>query len=256
MLKVMFVPVSIVFAVFFGIFSIKPEIMLTLAKTDELTVARETLSKTQERNGNILAQKVLIDQNSVESGFVDGYVPENKVSEKVLHEIHQFASESEVTLVNVTPAEKVKKAAVAPEVVVDPAALLADPTLAPLPSYAGEPDVFGFGVQIVGEYPKIRSFVDKIFRQNSMNAIQEMEIKRDDETATQSSMLQASLIVKYGYLPPVEIADGPFNYNDPVFNSKEVKFGPVGELKKIITTSTPALIVGSGEVGRDNPFVQ
>lgn len=251
------VPASIVFAVFFGIFSIKPEIVNMLAKQDELEVVNATLDKTQERNGNIMAQKASIDGKLPEADFVDGYVPEKRVSEKIVHEIHQIATETEVTLVNISPVEERRKIEVVPEATVDPAALLADPFLAAnLPKYVGKPETFSFNVQMVGEYPKIKNFIDKVFRENSINSIQEIKVARDKDSAGQSNMLQGRLLLQYGYIPPVEIARGPFNYDAPIFNVKAIDFGAVEELKKIIMKNIPDLIVGSGEVGKDNPFVQ
>lgn len=189
--------------------------------------------------------------------IVKEYLPEVKVEERIISNISYLASDSNVSLLDISLADGVKKveAGVVAPVEIDPATGL--PVIAPQTGIQSTTAK----ISVAGSYQQIRIFLDGIESLPLCNVIdsasiktKEAEKKADGAEASNPDSLIVDMDVSFGYMAVSKITGvtaSTFNANidEPTVTALKGYFSS----KNQVATSSAGFVGEKG--GRTNPFL-
>ena len=193
--------------------------------------------------------------------FVDKYYPKALDEERVVDMFNYLAQQSGIIVTEVvatqTPpvnvADNVYNEAVNSGLTPEEATMKA--TAAALAA----PREYLAKVVVLGAYPNLKDFLNRIYRSDRLHATQKFSItyrKRDpnkveEETAEGilDNFLIGSLEAKFPYVGDQRVSDA---LNDPLFQSPTFDFKAAEQAVSFVTSPLPSL--DTGETGRTNPY--
>ncbi|NTW27201.1 MAG: hypothetical protein HGA36_02665 [Candidatus Moranbacteria bacterium] len=248
-LKFLFFPIVLVIAlaIFFGF--IWPEFG-NLAEIRTIKAAKMAeLKAINDKQAAIAMIGKKISDNMAGEAIVNEYLPKVKVEEKIINGINYLATDANISLVNMTVGGAAKDVnAVANQIVaaVDPATGL------PVIDKAEKIKYTTVSISLVGEYDKIRLFLDNLQKMPMLNTIQNLNIHKQEnkptEDAQPSSLLAMTANVDFGYLGVSKID----NQLGKKFEDK-LDDQTIESLASYI--SQKSQLIEGGSKGKANPFL-
>ncbi len=257
-LKTFFFPIILVIivALFFGF--ILPLIKDIKIQNDNKASKEETLKTISDKQLAIEQNGKMIADDFDNKKAVNTYLPEIKVEEKIITGINLLASDASVALLDLTLAGKEN---------VQPSANFVVSAVKPAQSQASSLQFTSATISVIGEYDKIKIFLDNLERMPILNKINSItivkkEAKDDDKQLTEEelaasagseSKLVAEIAIDFGYMPFVNIE-----------NEKIGEFD--GKIDKSVIDSFSAYIASKSKIieakndevgtkGKTNPFL-
>jgi hypothetical protein len=143
--------------------------------------------------------------NSEVKDIVKGYLPEDKAEEKIINGVNYLAGDANISLVSISltspkrvSASDIDANALVSNIVIDPLTgqeVLVNPN--PIKQTSAK-------IALMGDYEKIRIFLDNLQRMPIFNTIKSISISKQKTTtqdvAVADSSLTVDLVVDFGYL--------------------------------------------------------
>lgn len=209
-LKFLFFPIVLVIslAIFAGF--IWPEISNVKKVNEELLAANTELKAIGEKRLAIESIGKKISDNADGESIVSSYLPENKAEERIISGINYLASDANVSLVNISLSDAKDTSVPTNNSVTgissdELESFMIDPmTGQQVLNKVNKMQSISVKISLVGDYDKIRIFLDNLQRMPVFNTIKSVNIvKQKDEAATaetSATILLADIDVNFGYL--------------------------------------------------------
>jgi len=264
-LKILFFPIMLVISGVIFVGYIWPEI-------DNIkNINKEKLSNSQTLAA-IKSKQAAIEQigtqmvNDVDGNtMIDNYLPDKKVEEKIIGGINYFAADAGVSLADIS-IKDVEPAVVSGQNPAAPAtgALSADGSANAQISQADTNRMLfsEVSISIIGDYSKIRLFIDELQRMALFSSIKSLAISNKvqaagsasgSENTVNSTNLLSDIVVDFGYLKSYGLDNNRIAQFKPGLDNETIS-----TLKQYIsqkTASITSLINSSGNKGKTNPFL-
>ena len=265
-LKFLFFPVMIIISLSLFIGYVWPEITDLRMANDQKIVNQQALQDINNKKAAVDKVGSQITDDAAGTSFVNNYLPNTKVEERILSGINFLASDSSVGLINVSLKDAVN-ASNAPSTqlqgfgLVSPASVdvnAVQTTATSQSATQAAADSLQFTeatLSISGNYDDIRLFIDQLQRMTILNSIRSVTISSsssdDDSNAkVDPSILSAVVIVDFGYLDPVKIDARKVANFKPDMDSDTMKV-----LQQYVSQKAPDANSGGDSNGKTNPFL-
>jgi hypothetical protein len=216
-LKSLFFPIMMVLslAVFAGY--IWPEIQSIRKINEEILTKKTEMAAINEKKIAIESVGRKISDNTDED-IVLKYLPQNKTEEQIIGGVNYLAGAANVSLIDISLNSVEDKAATADAAVVLPSLVGIDSSLLPQQVVNGDAlKTTPVKIVLVGDYAKIRIFLDSLQRMPVINTVKSVNITKQDTAinnvlvaASQASLnigdtLLATVEVDFGYLATAKV---------------------------------------------------
>jgi Tfp pilus assembly protein PilO len=249
-LKTLFFPIVMIVsvAIFFGY--IWPEIG-TIKKINEDNIVKTAeLQALKVKSESIDEIGREISSNAGVESVVKEYLPEKKAEERIISGINYLVSASGVSLANIALADTTGASVVATAPMIDPM------TGEEIVNDTVSLQTVSAKLSLIGEYEKIRIFLDSLQRMPIFNTIKSLNIKKqeiktvDAAEEVNSSTLVVDVDVDFGYLAVSKI-------NNQQVDDFEIDVDKqiVDALKDYISEKSQMPAGDDGAKGKTNPFL-
>lgn len=257
-LKFLFFPIILVVSATIFAAYVWPEIENVKTLNTDLLASKDTLQAVKDRQAALEAMGQQINSDASTQSLIMSYLPVKKVEEQIINNANFLATDAGVSLANMSVKD-----------VVDPT-LAAAPVAAPAPSSAIIPSTLGnpaelsgaqpannvqfseATIQVTGKYDQLRSFFSQLQRMSILNEVKSVKVSKaqssSDTKTADPSILQADLVIDYGYVPSMHFSNQQIANAKVVFDSKTI-----GDLRNYTTQKVPSIDTGS--LGTANMFL-
>lgn len=219
------------------------------------------LAKDKQAAINQIGDQLKNDSDT--SSLITTYLPTSKVEERIISGVNYLATDSGVSLVNMSlqdaSADSQIDSSSSPAVAAAPA--IAEPVAA-MPGAADVPvaapaassrisdvKLSEARITVNGEYDKLRIYFDQLERMPLYKTIKSLDIKQAAaQDGGTSSTLSADLVVDFGYIAPVKVNSAKLEAFKPGLD-----MGTISDLKNFTSQKIPA--VNASGAGKTNPFL-
>lgn len=261
-LKLLFFPIMLVLSMAVVVIYILPEVgkikvvnETWIAKSNELQLILD-----KKKAIELVGEKISSDVEG--ESLIVGYVPKNKTEERIISGISYLASDANVSIIEMSlssvPAKKVVESAVVamPDPIGDPLLMPASQSQ-PVLSSVSIADTTAAKISLVGDYAKIRVFLDNLQRMPILNTIKSINILKPEEKtgedavadAAPSDSLKVEVVVDFGYLGFTEVKNTQFENFDTALDT------PTMDTLKTYISQKSQLNLDEGAKGKSNPFL-
>ena len=266
-LKFLFFPIILVISVTIFISYIWPEIG-SVKKINEDKIAKNgELQAIKEKQSAIELIGKKISDNADGEDILSNYLPQNKIEERIISGVNYLAGDANVSLVNISLSSAKDAAALTSAAAPDPSTSLApvgaavaavlpvDPiTGQPIPSSTSPVQTTSAKISLIGDYAKIRIFLDSLQRMPIFNTIKSVDItkqKSDNKDAgTSDSALSVDINVDFGYMDVAKVDSQRIENFNAGLDSQTID-----SLKKYISQKSQSIGSDSDAKGKANPFL-
>ncbi len=264
-IKILVFPAVLAISITILIAYIWPEIDALRKANGDLAGSKAILENILEKKSKMENLKNSLNQNQDKEKFVLDFLPLKKNDEGVINGINYLATNSGVSLVNLTIEEDKNQVAVVEN---DPGAVDSKKVLFSQSSEVNansqvnklaeaKMQFVKSKISIVGNYENIKTFLEDLYKMEMLNSIDSILISKQEEGQSQgvkvdqnSNTLYSNIEVSFAYLPRTKI-NGDFS--SPIFSQTSFDFTAYNKLNGLISRKIPKLEVG--EEGRSNPFL-
>ncbi|MDD5397402.1 MAG: hypothetical protein PHW24_05120, partial [Candidatus Moranbacteria bacterium] len=204
------------------------------------------LGAIQEKQAAIETLGNQLTDSSNREVSVKNYLPENKVEERIIASINYLAGDANVSLADVSMGGV--STVVAPPVVVDPNVPASTP--------ASLVKTTSAKISLVGNYEKIRIFLDGLAHMPIFNTVKSLDItkqipEKKDGVAVDDGTLTAIIVVDFGYEDAAKLAAGSVTNFNPKLDDETIN-----TLQQYISTKSQLSNDNGGSAkGKSNPFM-
>jgi hypothetical protein len=262
-LKTISFPVFALFAIFLGIFWIRPSVEAILSGRNTL-IQKESLlaEKKKVKEGNVpvlLAERerlISVDNPDKIGTTIYEYLPESESQEKLVDAFQYLASQTGVMISDIIFRDGERRIDEFPAsgMMIDGSEEAAASLEIPMPQY----DSFVLTAEFRGSYGNIRDFLTAVTRPDRSSELLSFSIERDPETKKgpdgeplpDSGMLSGLISAKISYLPKRVYRQG---YLLPVFEAETFDTQVVDKVKEA-RNNLPELVFSGNPEQRSNPF--
>lgn len=262
-LKFLFFPLTLIVSVFIFIGYVWPEIMNLKTANEENLKKKQDLQIIEDKKEAIKRINDQIDGNSEGELLVKGYLPANRIEEKIMTDVNFLATDSSVSLVNISIEDK--------QIKEDEAATMALSAAMVSGAQVGSDnkpvEIKREGLQyttakilLAGKYQNIRIFIDQLQTMAVFNSIESIniskaELKKDGsiegEVASNDAEpnLSAEVIINFGWMNPIAInSKNISNFKSGMDNDT------VSVLTNYVSKKAPSTETFGDKEGKSNPF--
>lgn len=276
-LKFLFFPLILVVSISIFIGYIWPEISnLRIANEEKM----KHVSEVEGINNKKAAiQRIDAEINGDNEGetIINNYLPNAKVEERILTSVNFLASDSEVSLVDLSfdngnPEKKNENVELLSSGSPLSAAIASNAVNTSNPDNQkadaiGDKQVMHTTIMVSGEYEKIRLFIDQLQKMSPLNSIKNLTISSQTEesdkqgdvaegedtsnTQVSSSELSAEMNVDFYWMSPVKIDSQKIaNFKSGLDNDT------IAVVKQYVSQKAPSVDKFGDASGKRNPFLQ
>lgn len=243
-LKIFLTPLAFLVAVVVSIWYIWPAAMNIQLKMDEVKISQENLNTTLEKKNNVAILADSLDKNKDKEEFILKFIPSSKDEEKIVNGLNYLASDSGVSLFNVSMKDdKVSEKPVASDLTTPEQSRDASSTM-PAIKFAL------VNIAISGKYENIKIFLSQLHKMEIINKINSLSILKATGDDTGGDILTANLEIKFGYMPYINQAG---NNLSAVFSKSNFNFDSYSKINELVSQKIPVL--DAGQKGKANPFL-
>lgn len=231
-----------------------------------LLVEKETkLSKVDAVMQNAEILYAQIGSNSADTRLLFDYVSKNREEEKLIESINALAKGEELFVINISVTDvnnsglpdleyaqnSISAVSIAPDGTADPASDPARLAWEEMKKERSTPRELAVKVLVVGEYAKIKSFINQMYGFKRFNQLSSLGISSSqNESGEATNLLQANMTFEFNYVRALEkISD--FDIEDPVFGAQTFD---MTALKAVREKSVDVRQVELRQDGTANPF--
>lgn len=276
-LKLLFFPIVLVVCVAIFIGYIWPEINNLKIANEEKMATEQSLKEAKEKQAVVEQLGAQIASSTAEKSLVYSYLPDKKVEEQIIAAINYLAADSQVSLATVSLTDVFEKISASGS---DPysesgssAAMAENNGNSKSNQNQANNNKVQFSeasITIIGDYEKIRFFLDQIQKMTLFNKIKSVKIytKKENSSGNAGAGANNNASTDSGNVPPNNniFADVviDFGYLKSSKDDKAVKLKSdldnetINVLKQYVSQKTATLLpIGgdSGNKGKINPFI-
>lgn len=266
-LKILFFPLMLAVSAVIFIGYVWPEIANLKTANREKAAAAKLLDDVMEKQDAINSIAAQISGDSESAALVNGYLPDKKVEERIIGAVNYLAGDSGISLVSISLENKASDATEQGQTGLAAAVNSSVEMMATGEIPADSQAVAGAAnavesstasIAIVGDYAKIRLFLDQLQRMSLLNHISSLSIAKPSENPSDtegesSTDLSAEVVVDFGYFKSAAVGVGRIAQLQPKLDKDIIE-----TLKQYVSQKTsPIAAAGSdtGSKGRINPFL-
>ena len=251
-LKILIVPIfiiAIVSLIIWGIIPAYSEFNLQSGILKNNQGKLDDIRGKQEKVASLFGE---LSSSANQQGILLKYLPASKQEEDLLVSLSSMAAEGGVLVLNLSISQEAKNttavAATSFEVGMpgnpDQAVVAIGPVALNFTAKMG----------IVGDYQKIKDFLNKAKTLQRFNSISSLNIENNTATGATTNTLLANIELNFNYLPK---ADSVPSFANDIFTKGAFDMSMIDVIKNRTTTElTKAEIAGGGSgTGKDNPFL-
>lgn len=258
-LKLFLFPTLIVLSVILIIWYIKPDVETILTQQETERTKQGELQNVERIGENIKSLTVVLDQKNDTEKLVKRYYPEKIDQERSLDVINFLAQQTGVVLSGVAMAENPRVQEVTPSAEVanaDPFAAASDATAA-TESVTAAPESYRAQIRVMGTYPNLRNFFDRLYRTDRMRVVNEFSIGQlleservqDGQEIIPADFLIATLSLDFFY---TSVANAGNALHQELFKQNTLELGAANQLVDFV--NSPVGDLAPAVAGRPNPF--
>lgn len=273
-LKFLFFPIIIIISLSIFIGYIWPEIANLRVANEEKIQHNKDLEAIRVKQAAIKKIGDQINGDSEGEAVINSYLPSSKVEERILTGINYLATDSGVSLVNISLSGDGSKSTNNSE---DAALVAAASPLSAAITSGGTAGAIGAdksktksdvkttqaSISVSGDYDKIRLFLDQVQKMSLLNSVKSITItsqpasekaaSTSTEGATEaapSNSLSLDMVVDFGWMSPVQIdSQKVANFKSGLDNTT------IAVVKKYVSQKTPTVDRFGDRDGKRNPFL-
>ncbi|MCX6765721.1 MAG: hypothetical protein NT136_02050 [Candidatus Moranbacteria bacterium] len=271
-IKILIFPAALALAIVIFIAYAWPELNSALKAKQELDESKKVLASINEKKNNIENLKSALSQNQDKESFVLSYLPLAKSEERIIDGMNYLASNSGLSLVNLSLKE------VKEEATEIPTGSTAESTSKEV-LFSGAPEnkpgtsvgllegnkirMIKIEANLVGSYENIRTFLEEVYKMEMFHNLASVSISSSEEETSQATpgakpsaagtgpgILSLTAEINFGYMSEVRIGR---NYSAPIFSQSSFDFAPYQKLTNLVSKKIPVLEIG--DQGKANPFL-
>lgn len=265
-LKFLFFPIILIISLAIFIGYIWPEITSILEINDYKVAKSAELQSIKEKQAAIELVDKKISENIADETTVKGYLPENKIEERIISGINYLAGAANVPLLNISLVDSKETANLmnavgssldAPAkgtIAINP--LIVDPvTGVASVDNKNSIQVTSVKIAVAGDYEKIKIFLDSLQRMPILNTIKSLNITKEKNASTTdpavntSLSLSADVVVDFGYLSVAKVNSQQLENFKPELDNDTIL-----SLSKYISQKSQSIVIGDDKKGKLNPF--
>lgn len=237
-LKFLFFPVVLVISLAIFIAYIWPDFQKIIDLNKENGENKAKLESINLKKDKIKQMAVKIASDTEGESFIKNYLPEKKVYEQIINRLNFLATDSGVSLIDISAASSAKSSQQSAAVKTGAA--------------SDSLNLYEVKVSINGDYPKIRSFLDQVHFLPLFNSIKSLDIykreKGQNETASPNDLI-ADIVISFAYMEQLKPSEEEKSAFIP---EPETYSTTVATLKAYVSQKTPDVVYE--KKGKDNPF--
>ncbi|EKE25770.1 MAG: hypothetical protein ACD_5C00037G0007 [uncultured bacterium] len=262
-LKFLFFPLTLIVSVFIFIGYVWPEIMNLKIANEENLKKNEELKVIEDKKDAIKRINDQIDGNTEGELLVKGYLPVNRIEEKIMTDINFLATDSSVSLINISLEDKQTKEDEAATMALS-SAMLSNATGVNDKPVEIKKEGLQFttaSILFAGKYENIRIFIDQLQTMTVFNSIQSVNITKGElkksglmaegEVVSNDAepSLSAEVVINFGWMNPIAInSKNISNFKSGMDNDT------VSILTNYVSKKTPSTDTFGDKNGKSNPF--
>lgn len=262
-LKFLFFPIILIISLAIFIGYIWPEITSILEINDYNVEKSAELQSIKEKQAAIELINKKISENVEEENAVKGYLPENKIEERIISGINYLAGGANVPLLNISLIDSKETANLmnsgtssSPGAPVATNPLVIDPITGKITSDDNKNLIQNTSVKIAiaGDYEKIKIFLDSLQRMPIFNTVKSVNITKEKNAGTDPAVdvslsLSADIIVDFGYLSVAKVNSQQLENFKPELDNDTIL-----ALNKYISQKSQSTVISDDRKGKLNPF--
>jgi hypothetical protein len=269
-LKILFFPIVVVVSLAIFIGFIWPEIQSIIKINEEKIAKNKELNTVKEKQAAIELIGKSITDNINQKDVVNSYLPEKMTEERVLSSLNFLAGDANVSLINVSLVDAAVSSAmrdadimsanpllggIASATPVDPATQVIDPnTGLPIVEEVIKLQNLTMKISVVGEYAKVKAFVDGLQHMPVINSIASIDISKKTAEQQDQNTANPSLIVDitadFGYMPFAKVNRQQI---EKIKNGLSIDTGVIDTLSTYRLKKSD-MNENIGQMGKENPF--
>jgi Tfp pilus assembly protein PilO len=250
-LKILIVPIVIVFSIVLVIWVLIPEYQTASVEAANLKAASEKVKTIQEKNQMIEKLSNDLKNDADAQATIARFVPAQKQEEETIDNINFIASGEGLAVSNISVLPE-NKNQVALQPLLDENGIEIPPS-AILP----EPSEFMVNAVVMGDYEKIRSFIGKMAGLKRYNDIDTLKIAPIPSTgggATEKIAVTGALVADITFAFEYFSKDkSVVTVDNSIFTDGKFDIAAVNDINQKMQTAIMNLTIGSA--GKQNPFL-
>lgn len=258
-LKFLFFPIMLIISLSIGIGYIWPEVSEISQMNKNKIDGQEKLLAVQDKQAAIEKLGTQLTNDAGSENLIKSYLPVSKYEEKIISGINFLATDSGVSLVNLsikdgTDTVEVSTAAVSNLAVTMTGNIsenISNPTnVQNLNTDNGKLKNSEATLVVTGDYDKIKIFIDQLQKMPVYNVIKSLNIvSNEDLKQEETQSLTANITVNFGYMSPIKIDNSKMNDFAATIDSSAISV-----LKQYVSQKSPSVESGGDQNGKINPF--
>jgi hypothetical protein len=269
--KFLLFPITLIISFCVLMIYILPDIQKIGPINNEIKENEQKLEEINEREMAVKAFNVKMDENKDNELFIKNYLPSIRSEERIINAFNYIAADTgvifeDITMKNYVPVEE--------NISQDnsTAATISNATAGTKMSSSGETSGqiqagtqstekmsnIEASIKVIGDYSKIKMFLDKVEHMPMMNSIRILDITkaaespylRSHKTSVTSTNLFADIKIDFNYIKSYQ-----FDHSNPNFNVLDLDVDTIDATKEYVSENIPALEDSKDGKGEENPFL-